>query len=74
MDSGPFYMLHNAWYQDILSVAYGIHLDLPSWRYLSTRNRVILGNPVDDADELVDIMVADGNLHPLASKNVGWPS
>ena len=73
MNSGPFYMLHNAWYQDILSVAYGIHLDLLSLEIFIYQNRVILGNPVDDADELVDIMVVDGYLHPLASKNVGWP-
>ena len=32
---------------------------------------MLLGDLVDDADELVDILVADGDLHALAAKNVG---
>lgn len=37
---------------------------LPSWRYLVHQNRVILAI-ADDADELNDVMVVDGYLHPL---------
>ena len=32
---------------------------------------MLLGDPVDDADEFVDILIADRDLHALSAKNVG---
>ena len=35
------------------------------------QDRVILGDPVDDADKLIDIVIVDRDLHTLSAKNVG---
>src|SRR5699024_2985166 len=71
VNTGSFDMLHNTRNQDIFSVAHRVNLDLFSHQVLVYQNRMLLCDPVDDSDKLVDIMVVDGDLHALAAKNVG---
>ena len=71
MDTGTLDMLHDTRDQDVGAVADGVHLDLLAHDIFIHQDRMLLGDLVDDADELVDILVADGDLHALAAKNVG---
>src|SRR5699024_6809083 len=71
VNAGPFDVFHDTRYQDILSVADGVHLDLFSLQIFIHQNRMFLGDPVNDADKLIHILIADGNLHPLAAQHIG---
>ena len=71
MDAGPFDMLHDSRDQNFLAVADRIHLNLFSAEILVHQDRMVLGDPVDDADELINIVVVDGDLHALATQHVG---
>ena len=73
MDPRPLDMLHDPRDQDICAVADSIHLDLLSHQVFVHQDRMILCDPVNDADELFDVMIANGNLHSLASQHIGWP-
>ena len=64
-------VLHDSRDQDIGSVAHRIHLDLLALQVFIHKDRMILRDPVDDADELVDVIVIDGDLHALAAQHVG---
>ena len=71
VDARTLDMLHDARDQDVCTVAYRIDLDLLALQVLVYQDRMILRDPVDDADELVDIIVIDGDLHALAAQHVG---
>ena len=71
VDARTLDMLHDARNQDVCAVAYRVDLDLLALQVLVHQDRVILRDPVDDADELVDIIVIDGDLHALAAQHVG---
>ena len=73
MNSGTLNMLHNAGNQNIPAVTDCIHLNLFSHNIFVHQYRVILGNLVDDAHKLVDVMVIDADLHPLPSQHIGRP-
>ena len=71
MNAGALDMLHDTRDQDVGTVTYGIDLDLLTDNVFVDEDRMILGDLVDDADELVNIVVADVDLHALAAQNVG---
>ena len=64
-------MLHDTRNQDILAVAHGINLDLLALQVLIYQNGMLLGNPVDDTDKFLHVLIVDGNLHTLAAQHVG---
>ena len=71
MDTRALDMLHDTRNQDILSIADRVYLNLLTLQILVHQNRMLLGDPVDDADELFHILIVDGNLHALAAQYVG---
>ena len=42
-----------------VTVAYGVDLDLLAYQIFIYKDRMILRDPVDDADKFVDIVIAD---------------
>ena len=60
MDAGPLDVLHDARDHNVLPVANGVHLDLLALDVFIHQDRMLLGDPVDDANEFVDIPVVDG--------------
>ena len=73
MDTRTLNMLHDTRDQDILSITYGIYLDLFALQVLIYQNGMFLCDPVDNADILVHILVIDGDLHTLSAQHVGRP-
>ncbi len=73
MDPGPLDVLHDPRDQDVLPVADRVYLQLLSHDIFIHQDRVLLGDPVDDADEVVDVLVVDRDLHPLTAQHVGGP-
>ena len=71
MDSRALDVLHDTRDQDIGSVAHRIYLDLLALQIFVYKDRMILRDPVDDADELINVIVIDSDLHALAAKHVG---
>ena len=71
VNAGTLDVFHDTRDQDVFAVAYGIDLDLLADNVFVDKDRMILRDLVDDADELVNIVVADADLHALAAKNVG---
>ena len=71
MDTRALDMLHDTRNQDILAVAHGINLDLLALQVLIYQNGMLLGNPVDDTDKFLHVLIVDGNLHTLAAQHVG---
>ena len=71
MDAGPLDVLHDARDDNVLPVANGVHLDLLALDVFIHQDRMLLGDPVDDANEFVDIPVVDGDLHALAAQHIG---
>ena len=73
MDTGPLDMLHDPGDQDILAVAYRVHLDLLAHNVLVHQNRMLLGIPVDNTDVLHHVLIADSDLHSLATQHIRGP-
>ena len=71
MDARSLDMLHNAGNQDIRAVTDSIHFNLLPLQILVHQNRMILCNPVDDCHKLLNLLVGNGNLHPLSAKHIG---
>ena len=71
MDSSTLDVLHDSGNQDIFSVADSVHLDLFSHKVFVHKDRMLLGDLVDNADIFVHILVAHRNPHSLAAKHVG---
>ena len=67
VNAGSLNMLHDSRNQNILAVADGIHLQLLAHDVLIHQDGMLLGNLIDDADELVNVLIVDGNLHALAA-------
>ena len=63
-------MLHDAGDDRVDAVAHGVHLDFGAHNILIDQNRVLLRNPVDNADLIDDILILIGNLHALSAKDV----
>ena len=73
VDSGPLHVLHDAGNQNVLSVEYAVHLQLPAHEILVHQNGMLLHRHVDDFHELLNVPVGIGNLHTLAAQHVGGP-
>ena len=71
MNAGSLHMLHNTWNQNIISVTYGIHFDFFSHEILVNENRMFLCISLNNIHEFHDVLIIDGNLHSLSTKNVG---
>ena len=71
MHASTLDVLHNARNQDIGTVTYGVDLDFLTYNIFIYKDRMILRDLVDDADEFVNIVVVDADLHTLSAKNVG---
>ena len=71
MDTGPFNMLHDSRNHNVLTVADRVHLDLLAHQVLIHQNGMLLGDPVDDSDVFVHILIVDGDLHTLAAQHIG---
>lgn len=61
-------MLHDTRNQDIGAVADCINLDLLALQIFINQDRMLLCDPVDDADKFIDVLIADGDLHTLSSR------
>ena len=64
-------VLHDARNDNILSVAYGVDLRLRAHEVLIDEDRMLLCVAVDDRHELLDFLIIQGDLHALASENIG---
>ena len=73
MDPCPLDMFHDPRNQDIFPVTYCIHLYFLALQIFIHQDRMILHGLIDNPYEFVDILVADGNLHPLPAQNIGRP-
>ncbi len=73
MDACTFDMLHNTGNQYLLAVAYRVDLYLLPLQIFVHQDRMVLSDPVDDPDKLVDIVIIDGDLHPLAAQHIRRP-
>lgn len=62
-------MLHNAWDQDVGASDGITSISLPMM-YLSTGSDA-LRDHVDDADKLINVLIADGDLHTLSAQHIG---
>ena len=71
MDACPFNMLHNTRNQNILSVAYRIHLNLLALKIFVHQDRMILRYPVNDAYKFFHVFIINRNLHPLSAQHIG---
>ena len=71
MYTGTLDMLHDTRNQYVGSVTDCIYLDLSSLQIFIYQNRMILGNGIDDADELVNLIIVPGNLHALSAQHIG---
>src|SRR5699024_4825861 len=71
MDSSTLDVLHDSGDQDIFSVADSVHLDLFSHKVFVHKDRMLLGDLVDNADIFVHLLVAHRDPQALAAKHVG---
>ena len=71
MDSGTLDMLHDTRDENVGSIAHGIDLNLLTLQVFINKDRMILCNTVDNSDELLDLLIVEGNLHTLSTKYVG---
>ena len=71
VNAGALDVLHDTRNQDIGAVADCINLDLLALQIFINQDRMLLCDPVDDADKFIDVLIADGDLHTLSSKDVG---
>ena len=69
--TGTLDMLHDTRDQDVGPVTDRIHLDLFSLEILVHQNRMILSDPVDDTDKLIDLLVIERDLHTLSAQHIG---
>ena len=70
MDTGTLNVLHNTRDQDIVAITYCIDLDLLTLQIFIYQDRMILCDPVDDADKFFHIFIIDSDLHTLAAKYI----
>ena len=70
MDSGTLDMLHDTRDENVGSIAHGIDLNLLTLQVFINKDRMILCNSVDDSDELLDLLIVEGDLHTLSTKYV----
>ena len=70
MDACPLHVFHNARDQDIRPVTDRIHFQLLTQHIFVYQDRVVLGYAVDHADVLIDVLIADRDLHALSAENV----
>jgi len=71
MDTGSLDMLHDTRNQDVRSITHSVDLDLLALQIFINKDRVILCNPVDDADEFLDLVIVKCNLHALSAEYIG---
>ena len=72
MHARPLDVLHDTRDQDICAVADRVHLQLLALQVFVHQNRVILLITVDHRHKLFDLLIGDGDLHPLSAKHIGW--
>ena len=70
MDACPLHVLHDARDQDIRPVADRIHFELLAQHIFVHQDRVVLSYAVDHTDVLIDVLIADRDLHALPAENV----
>ena len=63
-------MLHNTWDQNILTITYGIHLNLLTHQVFIDQDRMLLMITVNDRHKLYNILVSDSNLHSLSTQHI----
>src|SRR5699024_6133240 len=71
MDSRALDVLHDSGDQDIFSVADSVHLNLFSHKVFVHKDRMLLGDLVDNTDISVQIHVAHRDPHSLTATHVG---
>ena len=71
MDSCPFYMLHYSRDQNVISVTNGIYLDFLTHHVFVNKDRMILGDLIDDSYEFIYLFIIKGNSHSLSAKYIG---
>ena len=69
--AGALDVFHDSRNQDICTVAYSIYLNFLALQVFVYQDRVLLCDPVDDSDKLIDIFITDRDLHALSSKYIG---
>ena len=63
VNAGALDVLHDTRNQNIGAVADCINLDLLALQIFINQDRMLLCDPVDDADKFIDVLIADGDLH-----------
>ncbi len=70
VDSRALDMFHNSWNQNILPVADGVHFHLFSHQVLVYQDGMLLHMAVNDRHKFPDIIIVDGDLHPLSAQHI----